>query len=93
MEIADKKFIDFINKHDKDFQEAKTMKDIPHSYIVRGKGNDSNEFNFATQYVRDNGYPEPFYGVYFIYYEYNGYKYWSMGWPIKDTIILNRAKI
>ncbi len=71
---------------------AKTMPESPHWYIVRSKENENN-FVALAKYIRENGY-EAYYGNFarpFTYLEYNGYRYWTMGNPLPETTIINRA--
>ncbi|MFA6273648.1 MAG: hypothetical protein WC662_00625 [Candidatus Paceibacterota bacterium] len=68
---------------------AKTMADIPHSYVVRDylSENDKKIFDEFKMFIRKNGYPEKFFSKEYIYYDVGGYKYWVLG------NILNRAEI
>lgn len=80
------------------FKFAKSMPKIPHEYSHRRSWKNDKDFCDVVQFIRDNGIKQPFYRVYFIYYYYNGYKYWTMGNPLSytdktKTFILNRAKV
>tara|TARA_B100000768_G_C11252675_1_gene364838 strand:+ start:79 stop:357 length:279 start_codon:yes stop_codon:yes gene_type:complete len=78
-----------------DFTFAKTMANIPHSWICRKDYNDV-KFLKAMSFINDNGYSEKFYNKEYIYYNINEYKYWVMtdenGFD-DPTAIINRAKI
>ena len=71
---------------------AKTMPRNPHHYIVRANVDD-NLFVSAVTFIREHGYVEQWYKYRFTYYDYNGHKYWTMGSPLDETIILNRASL
>ena len=77
------------------FTFAKTMANIPHSWIVRSDYDD-NTFLEAMKYIRDNGYVEKFWTKEYTYYNIGEHKYWVMtdknGFNDKYAII-NRAKI
>ena len=89
--MTENEFKAFVNSHE--FRFAKSMPDIPHAYIVRAKVNQDELFTKAVQYVIDNGYDKKFYSKTYRYFDFEGYQYWSMGWPSNETTILNRAKI
>ena len=73
---------------------AKTMPWAPHEYIVRGKCPLADEdFVYFVNMQREHGVKEHW-GKYFHPYLYiDDYKYWTMGAPIEETIIINRAKV
>ena len=73
---------------------ARTYVSVPHEYIVRGKCplND-DEFVYFINAQRKYGVLEYFYGRPNKYLHIDGYKYWTMGAPIPDTIIMNRQKL
>lgn len=75
------------------FQPAKSMPGIPHEYSVRKNWKDPKLFEEVVTFIRENGYEERFYSRVYIYYNYQGHKYWTMGSPLAQTIILNRAKL
>jgi hypothetical protein len=70
---------------------AKTMPDWPHEYIVR-KNVDENLFMQLVQYIRTNGYEGKFFSKNITYYDYRGLVYWTMGAPLKETIVVNRCR-
>ncbi len=73
---------------------AKTMPNAPHEYIVRDKCElTDDEFLFFVDVQRNYGKVERW-GKYTLPYLYVGnYKYWTMGAPHEDTIIINRAEV
>lgn len=85
-------FNNFVNSHDWTF--AKSQPKNPHFYVVREKCRSDQEFINAVLFVRKHGVPRKFFSKTFVYYDFKGWSYWSMGLPIDyPTIILNRAKI
>ena len=80
----------FIEKHTWTF--AKTMPQWPHWYIIR---NDSNSDQFAkfVTYIRENSKPRIWEGVEYLYLDMPPYTYWTIGNPVEETKIINRAKI
>lgn len=70
---------------------AKTMPDAPHSYVVRDKTLHGDDFERAVAVIRTFGEPGKFYGRTNVYLTSNGTKWWTMGAPIDETIIINSA--
>lgn len=70
-------------------------KTAEHDYIVYDYLDDENKKTFRSfvLFIRENGKEERFFSKKYIYYYLDGYKYWTMGNPLEETIILNRAKI
>ena len=73
---------------------AKTMPWAPHEYIVRGKCPLSEEeFLYFIDMQRRFGIKEHWGRYYNPYIHVDDYKYWTMGAPVEETIVMNRAKI
>lgn len=72
---------------------AKTCKNIPHEYTLR-KAKPELDVDFVrfVELIREKGYDETFYGKTYRYLDIDGYQYWTMGAPIEETILINRAK-
>ena len=72
---------------------AKTYaKSTPHSYTVRDWVLDpKDDFSKMVKLIREYGQAERFYTQTYIYLYFNKNKYWTMGSPIDETIIINRA--
>ena len=72
---------------------AKTMPFAPHEYIVRQKCPlTTEEFEYFVNMQREYGVKERW-GKYNHSYLYiDDYKYWTMGAPIEETTVINRAK-
>lgn len=71
---------------------AKTMPQWPHWYVLK-KEVDPKVFEDFVMYIRKYGREGFFYKKRLIYLHIDGYKYWSMGAPLGDTILINRAEI
>jgi hypothetical protein len=69
---------------------ARTMPKNPHSYIVRDWV-DETVFEDAVRFIRENGYVQNWFSKRFVYFDYDGHKYWTMGAPVSETTIINRA--
>ena len=73
---------------------AKTMPWAPHEYIVRGKCLlTEEEFLYFIDMQRRFGVKEHWGKYYHPDLYIDDYKYWTMGAPYEDTIIINRAKV
>jgi len=62
----------------------------PHHYIVRDRV-DKDLFVQMVEHIRSFGYEGQFYKMKLIYFEEDGYVYWTMGAPIEETTIINRC--
>jgi hypothetical protein len=82
---------DFIAAHTWTF--AKSMPQMPHFYVVRDKCRADDEFVQAVTFIRKYGVPRPFFRKTYIYLDIDGWSYWTMGNPMWDTTIINRAEI
>ena len=69
------------------------MPTIPHSYTLRFKTNQQKEFEWCVMFIREHGYDKHFGRKKFRYYDLDDHQYWSMGAPLVETILINRAKI
>ena len=75
---------------------AKTMPQWPHEYTVRKFQEPREEqalFEKAVAFVRTHGERRTFEptGKSAVYFDIDGRQYWTMGAPIEETIIINRA--
>jgi hypothetical protein len=71
---------------------AKTMPDWPHEYIVRQQV-DYKLFVEFVEFIRKHGEERLFYKRVLTYYDDGDLTYWTMGAPVLETTIINRAKI
>ena len=73
---------------------AKTMPWCPHEYIVRGKCPlTEEEFLYFIDMQRRFGIKEHWGRYYNPYLYVDNYKYWTMGAPVEETIVMNRARV
>lgn len=70
------------------WRQAKSEK-YKHSYTVREWQPDI--FERAVKIIRKYGVPERFYRQTYVYLYIDDQKYWTMGAPLEQTIIINRA--
>ena len=76
-----------------DYIFAKTMPKIPHSYTYIRTWKNKKNFYFCVMAIRTYGYVELFQGNEYTYFNFNNYKYWTMGDAIEKTILINRAEV
>ena len=78
----------------KDFkwQEAKTMKDKPHSYNVKSKNPNKEHFELLAKAIDNLGTPKKFFSKTYYYLEIDEYQYWSCE-PKGLCTLINRALI
>ncbi len=88
MELSEGQIRDYIGRVR--WQESK---DKSHSYTLeKWSPEDRDEFYALVQHIRDCGYVEWFRGVGYVMFDVGEYRYWTMGWPIEETILINRKK-
>ncbi len=79
------------------WREAVTYRETaPHEYTVRDwrKGERANrDFGRFTTFIRRFGYADFFYRARHIYWVIDEFKYWTMGWPVEETVVINRARV
>jgi hypothetical protein len=75
---------------------AKTMPNAPHSYVVKSRCSDPHLFEAFVLQIRRQGYTQFFSGRQYTYLDWTTsdgeHQYWTMGAPLEQTIILNRAR-
>ena len=74
------------------FRFAKTMPENPHFYTLRREWENDHHFNWAVRIIRELG-EDQWYGGYWyriLKIKELGYFYWTMGWPIEETTLINR---
>jgi hypothetical protein len=75
---------------------AKTYAKVcPHEYIVKDKIDDKYHKPFAlvVSYIREQGFTANYKGRSGEYYILDDHYYWTMGAPVEETTVLNRAKL
>ncbi|RPH52224.1 MAG: hypothetical protein EHM85_03805 [Desulfobacteraceae bacterium] len=72
----------------------RTSVDGSHQYTLSSWTPDLSEaFNKFVVHIRRHGYIEKFTGREYTYFDVVDYQYWSMGAPLEETILINRAKL
>jgi len=71
---------------------AKTQSWHPHEYCLRKDWSARIAFDDVVMYIRQHGYKERFGRRLYTYCNFDGYRYWTMGSPLCDTILINRAR-
>jgi hypothetical protein len=71
---------------------AKRMPNTPHEYTARRNAKDLATFERFIMHIRNNGYRQKFGKYNYTYLDVDGWQYWTMGWPVQQTMIINRAK-
>ena len=87
--MTDEDFVAFTQSSP--FQEAKTMKAIPHAYTLAHKAPDRALFLNAARFIRQEGFKRPFFGRVYTYYRVGDFVYWSMDDDVDKTTLINRA--
>ncbi len=72
---------------------AKTMPQSPHWYTLRKEWLNNDLFDAVVTFIRDHGYQEKYKRTFYTMINFNEYKYWTMGSPINETILINRTPI
>ena len=69
-------------------------KTSPHWYTVSDWNPDKREsFEAFAVYIREHGYIQMYYSTPFTCLDLDDYYYWTMGAPIDQTVVINRAPI
>jgi hypothetical protein len=86
---------DFIAR--RKWREATTYRETaPHEYTVREweVGEPANrDFDQFTTFIRRFGYADFFHRLRHLYWVVGEFKYWTMGWPVEETTVINRARV
>jgi len=87
------RFKKFIEKHV--WIIAKSYKNLPHEYVAIKylEGNDREEFYHSVHAIRTHGFTAFFGSTPNRYFISGEYYYFTMGAPIMETTIINRAKL
>jgi hypothetical protein len=70
---------------------ARTMPEHPHWYTLR-KENPQVGFEAFVLHIRKNGYEDVFQGRAYTKLDIDDWTYWTMGAPLNETILVNRAR-
>src|SRR3990167_10813289 len=75
-----------------DYTFAKSMPKNPHWYTLKKNWEHKDLFEYIVDYIRGYGHIEFFSKKSYQKIYINEYKYWTMGSPISETILINKAK-
>ena len=89
--MTDDEIREFIAGHEWTF--AKTMPHIPHWYTLKRKAASGEVFAQFVQEIRLRGVVRAFGRRSFTYLDFEGWTYWTMGEPVEDTTLINRARL
>lgn len=71
---------------------SKKYKKFPHSYTLRENWNDK-QFQDVVKHMRKNSVIGYFFKFKLKYFYLDGYKYWTMGYGLDQTKLINRVQI
>jgi hypothetical protein len=71
---------------------ARTMPSNPHEYTLRRDPSDS-AFEAAVRFIRERGWMESYETRPYKVLHFRGYKYWTMGADLSDTVLINRKSL
>jgi hypothetical protein len=72
---------------------AKTVPHNPHWYTLRREWADDALFDEVVTYIRVHGINERYGGRDYTVLFLGGFKYWTMGSPLDQTILINRKPV
>ncbi|MEQ1908029.1 MAG: hypothetical protein ABMA15_04360 [Vicinamibacterales bacterium] len=70
---------------------SKAYAKLPHEYSLRRLWPHDQEFAWCVEYIRRVGYQERFIGRVWTYLDAGQHQYWTMGAPVPETTLINRA--
>ena len=89
--MKDKEIQQFIGDHEWVF--AKTMPQIPHWYTLRSKAQRDEDFSAFVREIELRGVQRQFGQRSFTYLDFADWTYWTMGEPVENTTLINRATL
>ena len=72
---------------------AKTMPKTPHEYTLRQNAPDEPLFERVVMHIRRHGYRKVYGRATYTYLDIDDWQYWTMGSPLSETILINRARL
>jgi len=72
---------------------AKTMPKNPHWYALRKQWKPADTFDESVISIRYHGVVELFQKRPYTVFRMNAHKYWTMGAPLSDTLLINRKRL
>ena len=71
---------------------AKTMAWCPHEYTLLARAESPELFRRFVVHIRAHGRAGDWYGTPRMYFDLGDWYYWTMGAPLDETILINRAR-
>ena len=75
------------------YRFAKSMPQMPHWYTRRADWLTDSDFVAVVKFIRSAGETRHFKGRAYQYLDHEGFTYWTMGSPLPETVLINRAKL
>ena len=79
------------------WKDAVTYRETaPHEYVVRSWERATQgraEFERFAALIRRFGCADYYYRIRHLYWAIDEHKYWTMGWPVEETDVINRARV
>lgn len=79
------------------WQEAVTYRTTaPHEYTIRKwmkAPGPQADFDRFVELIRRCGYADFYYQIRHIYWAVDDFRCWTMGWPVAETTVINRARL
>jgi len=69
------------------------MPETPHEYTLRRNAPDEALFEDVVVHIRRHGYRKAYGRATYTRLDIDGWQYWTMGSPLGETILINRAKL
>ena len=85
--MTEQEIKDFIKQNEWVF--AKTYQFLPHEYVIRPKVKE--KFDDFIETIQKNGIKAYFFSKEYIYFDFDGYYYWTMNSNTEKNFIINRA--
>ena len=78
---------------DADWTFAKTMPENPHHYTLRKRWTADIGFDDVVLFIRQHGNREQYKGAWYTVLAVGSFRYWTMGAPVPQTILINRKPL
>lgn len=78
---------------DSGWRFARTMPEAPDQYALRRHAASNVALAASVTSIREHGYQRAWGGHTYTYLDEGGWSYWTMGAPLDQTILINRAHI
>jgi hypothetical protein len=94
MSDSEYEFIEWLRTYRDRCRWQAARSDPPHEYTIRSWRPDAaDDFVKAANGIRAFGYPEAFYSHVYCYFDLDSLKYWTIGAPLEETVVINRCPV